>query len=115
MAARETLSLGVVKKLFDADATAAPVNGTEYAIPQAHLGKTITYTTKFATAPDAVSIKLQGSLNGSDWFDLDESTATAGELTTLTGQYAINFIRARKASQTNGGALTVEVIVSARG
>ncbi len=107
----ELLSLGVTKKLFDADAVAAPVNGTAYCLPAPPSSKTIRWTTKFASAPSAVSVKLQGSLDNSVWFDLDSSTSTAGESKSVT-DIACVFIRAQKASQTDGGALTVEIIIS---
>jgi hypothetical protein len=106
----EILSLGVVTKLFDEDSAAAPVNSTAFAIQSGDKAKVITWRTSFASAPSACSIKLQQSLNGVDFSDLDTSTATAGE-TRTTGVTATMFLRARKESQTGGGALTLEVNV----
>lgn len=106
----ELISMGVPTKLFDADAAAAPVNGVAYALQDGDKAKVVTWRTFFASAPSACSIKVQQSLNGTDWSDLDTSTATAGE-TRTTVATATLFLRARKESQTGGGALTVEINV----
>jgi hypothetical protein len=105
------LSLGNVYKLFDANAAAAPVASDGYGIHPNDRAKVIVWSTKFASAPTACSIVLQGSLNGTDWYTLDTSTATAGEIRT-TGVTASPWLRANKASQTGGGALTVEVLIA---
>ena len=105
------LSIGNVYSLFAADAVAAPVASQEFGILPNDRAKVIVWSTKFASAPSAASIKLQGSLDGTDWYDLDTSTAKAGEIRT-TSVTASPFLRAYKSSQTGGGALTVKVCIA---
>lgn len=97
-------------KLFDNEATAAPFNGTAVAIPRAVIA--LTWLIRFASAPSAVSIKLQVSNDNTNWFDLDTSSATAGEARTYSNPVNYQFIRARRESQTGGGNVTVEVTIS---
>jgi len=80
------------------------------AIPRSVLA--LTWLTVFASAPSAVSVELQVSNDNTNWFTLDTSTATTGEAREFSDPVNYLFIRARKASQTGGGALTVEVILS---
>jgi len=98
-------------KLFDANAVAAPVASEKYALGPAEVAKVITWTYSFASAPSGVSIQLQHSIDGVIWNNLDAGTATAGE-TRTTVATAARFIRANKASQTGGGALTVNVMTA---
>lgn len=105
-----SLSAGVPEKLFDANAVAAPVNSEVFALV-GKSAKMFAWMTEFASAPSAVSVKIQVSNNAAGpWFDLDTSTATAGEMKN-TGVTSASFVRARKESQTGGGALTVTVTV----
>lgn len=106
------IPLGIIHKLFDANGAAAPVDGDTHALPAPGSAKLIGWTTAFATAPSACSIKVQHSMDGTNWDDLDESTATAGEFRTVTTLTPANFIRGVKSSQTGGGALTLSVIVT---
>lgn len=96
--------------LFDADAAAAPVNSDAYAMATDHV-KYIAWGFSFASAPSACSIKIQVSDDNSIWTDLDSSTTVGGE-TKTTNPTAARFIRAQKASQTGGGALTLRTTLS---
>jgi hypothetical protein len=103
-----SISPGVPVTLMDADAGAAPVTGSTFAIA-AMSSRTVTWQTIFASAPGSCTVALQGSLDGgTTWNTLDSSTATGGEIRniTLTG---VLLIRAVKAAQSGGGALTVIV------
>lgn len=105
-----SLSAGVPEKLFDANSVAAPVNSDIFAIP-GKAAKIISWSTSFASAPSAVSIKIQVANDvAGPWLDLDTGTATAGE-TRNTAATSAPFVRARKETQTGGGALTVTVNV----
>lgn len=105
-------SPNVLTKLFDADAAAAPVNSRELAL---HHGLTrLVWQTSFASAPAAVSVELHVSNDGVNWVTIDSSTNVNGEQKALNDPQSIvvfmgpwAYIRARKASQTGGGALTV--------
>jgi hypothetical protein len=108
----EMIGLGDTFKLMDENAVAAPNNGTTYALPSPENGKLIGWSTAFKdTAPDACTVKLQHSLDGDNWEDLDESTATAGE-TRICVLTPAKFVRAVKSAQTNGGALTVRMVAT---
>ncbi len=107
----EVFAAGILKTLLDANAVAAPVNGTTFCLPNPNSVKTLTWRTSFASAPSAVTVTLQGSLDGTNFFTIDSSTATAGEV-KVKADVSCLFIRAQKTSQTDGGALTVEVVVT---
>lgn len=97
-------------KLMDADAGAAPVNGPTCAMPGTY-AKVITWGTSFAAAPASATVKIQISMDGAVWNDLDSSTAVGGE-TKTTNPTSAAFVRARKDAQTGGGALTVTAQIS---
>ena len=103
--------IGQPFKVMDAVAGTPPVTGTSYALAGSGQAKMIGWSTKFASAPSAVDIKIQFSLDDDIWEDLDESTATAGEL-RICPLTPANFIRAVLVSQTGGGAATVKVVVT---
>lgn len=114
MAYTVALSRGVPEKLFDANAAAAPVNSSDFALPPGKAPKYLSWTTFFASAPASCTIKLQVTndiVNG-PWSDLDSSTATAGE-TKNVGPIGAAFIRGVKSAQSGGGALTLTVTVGA--
>jgi hypothetical protein len=106
--AQQLLQFGQVVTSIDDNSGGAGTNGTSYAIP-AQDTSAITWTVKFATAPSAVSIILQGSLNNSDWYTLDTSTSTAGEIRVVATSAV--FIRARISSKTGGGNTTVQIVL----
>lgn len=106
----ELIQPGEPVKLFDANAVAAPVNGAEFALPTT-FAKYLSWTTFFASAPTAVSVTLEISNDKVVWNTLDTTTALGGETRTISPTAAA-FIRARKASQPDGGALTVTLVMS---
>lgn len=73
--------------------------------------KTFTMQT-VATGGATVSVKLQGSVNGTDWFDLATSTSATGD-----AQHAVDkparYVRANLGTLTGGTAPTVRVWVAA--
>lgn len=95
-------------KLFDNEAGAAPLNGVAVAVPTT-LAKVLTWTYSFASAPSAVSIKVQHSVDGVIFTDLDTGTATGGETRTTAVNDAV-FIRGRRESQTGGGNVTLSIV-----
>lgn len=106
----ELIQPGGQVKLFDANAVAAPVNSAEFALPTT-FAKYLSWTTNFASAPTAVSVTLEISNDKLVWNTLDTTAALGGETRTI-GPTAAAFIRARKVSQTGGGALTLTLIMS---
>ena len=63
----------------DADATA----GRELGVPLKGNVRAFLWKAAYANAPSAVSFKFQGTIDFLTWFDLDSSTATAGETKTV--------------------------------
>lgn len=81
-------------------------NGIEYACidPAALLEWQVT----FGTAPDDVTVLLQGSLDGTNWFTLDSTTSVTGALRRLIT--SVTFVRARVSAVTNGEEVTVSIL-----
>lgn len=103
MAIEVALSPGQVVSLIPALTTLAQANGDSFALPG--LACQLSWQTIFATTPDAVSIKIQGSLDNTNWVTLDTSTVVTGDLKTLI--ISAPFIRAQIESATNGSTVMV--------
>jgi hypothetical protein len=95
--------------LFDNNSVAAPVNSNSVTLPRSVLVMNWVY--RFASAPSSASIRLQASMDGTYWFDIDEGTDVNGEARELSNPIIYPYLRSQKTSQSGGGALTVEVIV----
>src|SRR5215813_10964834 len=96
---------------FPSDGTA----GSQFAVPEPagfpDQGHTVRWQTVFGTAPSAVNIRLQGAIDdvNSEYFDLDTSTATAGEARTVNNVRA-RFLRVNLVSSTGGASLTAQIL-----
>jgi hypothetical protein len=70
------------------------------------------YQVNITGAPTAVTVDLEGSLDGSTWFQLDQHAMSAGELTDtaslthVTGKLA-EYIRMNLTTLTGGASPTV--------
>lgn len=51
--------------------------------------------------PTSITVKLQGSINGDDWFDIDESTNINGEVRYVTNK-PVDMVRAYYTMTTEG-------------
>lgn len=95
---------------------AFPANGTAgtpfavTAMGQNNQGRTIAWRTSFTGGPSAVDVRLQGSLDNTNWFDLDNSTVTAGEYKRVV-EARVKFVRAFLTTRTGGTNITVEILV----
>ena len=58
-----------------------------------------------STAPD---VRLQGSIDGTNWFDLDQSTAIGGEMRHVVNK-AVRYVRAYVQSMGDATSITVKV------
>ena len=58
-----------------------------------------------STAPD---IRLQGSIDGTNWFDLDQSTAIGGEMRHVVNK-AVRYVRAYVQSMGDASSITVQI------
>ena len=97
------LGVGVPEYSFLSEATLGA--GIPYALPEANL---VSWQTIFASAPGAVSVQLQGSIDGITWVTIDSSTVVGGELRTI--QTGAKFLRAFFTSQTGGGLHSVLIV-----
>jgi hypothetical protein len=71
----------------------------------------VRWQTIFGTAPSAINIRLQGAAADVDaeYWDLDTSTATAGEARTVVTVRA-RFLRIKLVTSTGGAALTAKML-----
>jgi hypothetical protein len=67
---------------------------------------TITYT----GSPTGVQASLQGSIDGTNWTDLDSSTNTSGEVLFISNK-PVNFIRGKLTTLTGGSSPTMTMTV----
>src|ERR1700676_3098660 len=90
--------------------------GSQFAIPsyagQPDTGTAVRWQTIFGTAPTAGSMGLEGAMADVDaeYFQIDASTAVAGETRTVGGVQA-RFLRIRFVSSTGGTGLTAKLLV----
>jgi len=103
---------------FSFNAEAFPADGTagaQFALPEPaglpDQGHTVRWQTIFGTAPSAINIRLQGAMAdvNAEFFDIDTSTATAGEARTVAGVRA-RFLRVKKVSSSGGASLTAKIL-----
>lgn len=60
--------------------------------------------------PTGVSIKLQGSLDGANWYDLATSTSTTGDYQTAVDKPA-RYLRVNLGTLTGGTSPTVQAFI----
>ncbi len=106
----EGMMFGESVKSFDELAAAsmlATAEGKEFAVPDNNAG--FSWQTVLGTNPDAISMQLQISLDGSNWTALDTSTAVGGEVRYIAG--SAKFVRGYIGSITlgSGDELTLEI------
>lgn len=97
---------GQVVSLIPAGTALTQVNGDSFALPG--LACQLSWQTVYASTPDAVSVKIQVSLNNTDWVTLDTTTVVTGDVKTLI--ISAPFVRARIESATSGTTVTVLAI-----
>lgn len=103
------LTRGIINTILNA-ATATGAGGS-YSVPEKPTGgqfSDYSWQTVITGAPTAVSITLQGSLDGVNWTVVDTSTATGGESRPISGK-PFAFLRANLGTLTGGTAPTVTV------
>ena len=67
-----------------------------------------TWDIAFTGTASTVSVKLQGSIDNSSWFDLDTSTSTTASTMRHVVNKPVNYIRANLVTFTNGTTMTVK-------
>ena len=86
------------------------VTGSSYALPG---GAVNSLAWQITHNGSAINIALQASLDGTNWYQVDTSTAASGEIRNY-GFNAFKFIRIAQTSRT-GGTSTVVTVTAARG
>lgn len=82
--------------------------GSTFALPNNLVS--LVWQTAFDTAPSGVSITLEVSLDNVNWTTIDTSTATIGEVRTITNSTSAAFIRANVGTNTGNKHVTVTLI-----
>lgn len=85
-------------------------SGAGYALPFA-----AEITAQVIGSFSSATVKLQGSNNGTDWFDLTKKGGTSAASVTSAGGFAVNEAPAFIRPSTSGGSSTdVDVIVAVK-
>ncbi|HVB35375.1 MAG TPA: hypothetical protein VNJ52_13525 [Patescibacteria group bacterium] len=107
---------GVAIYLFDAETPTPPQASQQVALAGAYDGaagtpQDVRVDITYASAPSAVSVEVQTSIDDADANYVTEYTSsnTAGESVKLSALKA-RFLRVKLSSQTGGGAITAEVL-----
>jgi len=100
-----TYKMGTVETLLNAKT----VVGEGDAVQVPHNIANHSWEIKVTGAPSACSVKLQGSLDETNWYDLDASTTTTSELRHIANK-CVKYIKGNFISVTGGSpAPTVTV------
>ena len=88
------------------DLTAAFGAGNEFAllIPN-HGTPNIAWATVFSAPVGSITVLLEASLDGTNWFTIDTSTSITGEIRTIFGPY--QFLRINNSAVTVGAGITL--------
>jgi hypothetical protein len=100
------LRIGVPETILSA--TAGTGDTTVYALPARSC--VLAWQTSFDTAPSGVSITIQVSIDGTNFTTLDTSTATAGEVRTISTVTSALFIKANVGTNTGNKKVTITLI-----
>jgi hypothetical protein len=101
---KEISSYGLMKSIDDTTSTGA---GTSFPVANA---QTVALQVNAAsTAAVATQVKVQGSLDGTNWVDIiaaQSYTSTGAVIKTSTGVFMVNHVRAVTTVHTATGAIT---------
>lgn len=101
----KALMRGVSYKLFDLADSGTGNSDPIALLPRACL---VTWQTYYGTAPASITVQIQTSNDGTNFFTTASSTAVGGEIGSF--QTSAKFIRARINAISGGDDITVEVI-----
>lgn len=96
------LQIGVPETVLSLASTATTVSIT-YALPPRSVDLSWQYF--FTTNPTALTLNLQVSNDGTNWFSIDSTTVTTGNMRIVTGLVA-SFVRANQGAITAGAQMT---------
>jgi len=82
--------------------------GQEFAIIIPNHGTpNITWQSVLSAAVASITILLEASLDGTNWFTIDSSSSVTGEIRTIAGTY--KFLRANNTAVAGGAGITLDV------
>lgn len=93
-------------------ATTAVGAGTEFSVPTTE--KVAMQVTHGSTAASATTVKIQGSLDGTNWFDIggEQSFTTATTVVYVsTGTFVAQVVRANVTAHTSTGTVSAALVV----
>src|SRR3990172_2891148 len=106
---QDTASFGIVNTSLSTTSAGA-VNGTAFSLP-AGAASVISWQMTYSMPPSAVDIAIQASLDNSNWFTIQTSSNTSGDLQNISFS-AYKFVRIIQNSRTGGtsslGIFTVQ-------
>lgn len=71
----------------------------------------ITWTTLTTASPATVTINLEGSIDGTNWYQLDQSVSTSGEMRTVINK-AVRWLRANLTTLASGTMTCMVMVVA---
>lgn len=69
-----------------------------------------TWATTITGTPSGVTLNLEGSIDGTNWYQIDQSISTSGEMRSVVNR-AVRWVRLNLLSLTGGTSPTVTGIV----
>lgn len=99
----------VTKSLAAATATGAGTSSSSFGLLSKHSWHVIV-----TGSPASVTVNLEGTIDGSNWFTLDSSTTTTSEMRHVVNK-PVTQIRANLATLTGGSSPTVTVTIASGG
>lgn len=107
MSAKYSANIGLQSISLDAVSLAAPAGiGSEFAliIPN-HGTPSIAWQIVFSAPVGSITVLLEASLDGTNWFAIDTSTSITGEIRVVSGSY--RFLRINNSAVTVGAGITI--------
>jgi hypothetical protein len=109
--AQSTLTFGFAQNSLTANSGAAGTIGTAYTLP-GNPASVVTWQSSYSSTPTAITLLLQGSLDNTNWFTLDTTTNTAGEIRTIVT--SVKFVRTNISVKTGSFNTTVILVTKAQ-
>jgi len=70
-----------------------------------------TWTTQTTGSPASITINLEGSIDGTNWYQLDQSVATTGEMRTVINK-AVRWLRINLTGLASGSVTATVMAVA---
>ncbi|SRR5581483_4953229 len=103
------LRRGITERILDTSGP-APVTGWQASLPVDMGGARLAWQTKFGSPPASVNVVLEGTINGTDWAQIDASTNVNGDVRIVIVE-GLLAVRATLQAQSGGSWVNVYVRV----